>query len=145
MKTVAALEVNITKSIKAPKEKIWEIITTPEHIRQFLFGTTVRTNWKEGQPITFEGVWDGKSYHDKGMIIQVEEFKTLRHSFWSSNSGKEDKPENYVVVNYEIIDKGDACDLVITQDGVKTEKELEHLTSNWARVAEGIKQIAEEL
>jgi uncharacterized protein YndB with AHSA1/START domain len=146
MKAVATtLEVNVSINIKAAKEKIWETITTPELIQQFLFGTTVHTTWKENQPITFEGVWQGKQYKDKGIVLEVVENKTLKHSFWSSLAGKEDKPENYVMVTYEITDKGDECELTITQDGVKDEKELEHLTSNWTKVAEEIKRIAEEL
>ena len=139
------LEVSITKKIKASKEKLWETLTNPDSIRNFLFGTTVKTDWKEGGPITFEGSWEGKTYKDKGKILTVDREKTLRHTFWSSLSGKEDKPENYVTVTYDINDNGDSCDLVITQDGVKNEKELEHLKGNWEKVADGIKQLAEEI
>jgi uncharacterized protein YndB with AHSA1/START domain len=139
------LEVTVSRKIKAPKEKIWQTITTPDYIRNFLFGTTVSTTWKEGSAITFEGNWQGKTYSDKGKIVTFEPEKTLKHTFWSSLSGKEDKPENYVMVTYEINDNGDSCELIITQDGVKTEDEQKHLQDNWGKVADGIKRLAEEV
>lgn len=145
MKTATLHELRITTSVKAPKEKVWEVLTTPDQIRQWLFSTTVTTDWLEGSPIIFEGTWQGKVYHDKGKIIECTPHKTLRHSFWSSMSGKEDKPENYVLVSYELDDKGDTCDLTISQDGIRTEKEREHLEQNWKTVAQGIKTLAEEL
>ncbi len=145
MKTDTIHEVRISTTIKAPKQKVWEVLTTPEHIRQFLFGTTVQTDWREGNAITFEGIWEGKPYKDKGVVREFEPLKSLKHTFWSSNSGKEDKPENYVLVGYELHDNGDSTELIITQDGVKTEKELKHLEQNWSKVAQGIKTLAEEV
>ena len=145
MKTDTMHEVRISTSINAPKEKVWEILTTPEYIRQFLFGTTVTTSWREGSPITFEGVWEGKTYNDKGVIKEFDALKSLKHTFWSSNSGKDDKPENYVLVSYELHDNGDSTELVIIQDGVGNEKEQKHLEQNWITVARGIKGLAEKV
>ncbi len=49
---------------------------------------------KEGSPINYEGEYDGKKYHDKGIIKKNEPGKLLQSTYWSSMAGKEDIPEN---------------------------------------------------
>ena len=43
----------------------------PEAIKQYMFGTNVVTDWREGSPITWKGEWQGKSYEDKGVMFPL--------------------------------------------------------------------------
>jgi len=88
--------------INAPVNKVWEALTNPSLIKQYLFGTNTITDWKKGSPITYEGEWQGKSYKDKGVIVDIITEKLLHTTYWSSMSGKEDRPENYNNVLYEV-------------------------------------------
>ena len=54
-----------TLSIKAPASKVWEALTSPEWIKQYLFGTNVIADWKVGSPIRFTGTWKGKNTKTK--------------------------------------------------------------------------------
>jgi uncharacterized protein YndB with AHSA1/START domain len=47
--------------IDAPLAKVWEALVHPDLIKQYLFGTTVVSDWKEGSPITWKGKWQGKA------------------------------------------------------------------------------------
>jgi uncharacterized protein YndB with AHSA1/START domain len=140
MKNIIAKE-NMT--IKAPTSKVWEALTNPEIIKQYFFGTYASSDWKEGSPITFKGEWEGKKYEDKGTILKVEPGKMLRYNFWSSMSGIEDKPENYVIITYDLRDKDGATDLTITQQNIPTEEMKEHSEQNWRRVLDGLKEVVE--
>ena len=51
-----------TIAINAPASRVWDALTKPDLIRQYLFGTQVTTDWRAGSPITYEGTWDGKAY-----------------------------------------------------------------------------------
>ncbi len=42
--------------IGAPKSKVWEALTKPDLIKQYLFGTQAITDWQVGSPITYKGV-----------------------------------------------------------------------------------------
>jgi uncharacterized protein YndB with AHSA1/START domain len=53
-----------TITLKAPAGKVWEALTKPELIQQYLFGTQVSTDWQVGSPVTYRGVWQGKPYED---------------------------------------------------------------------------------
>src|SRR5512137_2381004 len=89
-------------TINAPASKVWDALTKPDLIQQYLFGTEVTTDWRVGSPITYKGTWAGKTYEDKGRILQIEPGKLLVSTYWSSLSGVPDIPENYKTVRYEL-------------------------------------------
>jgi len=132
-----------TITIHAPTSKVWEALTKPEIIKQYLFGTTVTTDWRVGSPITYEGIWKGKAYKDKGKILQVEPGKLLVSTFWSALSGLPDAPENYQTVRYELAPEGSSTRLSITQDNNATQQDADHSAQNWQVVLEGLKKLLE--
>ena len=95
-------------TINAPASKVWEALTSPQMIQQYLFGTQVTTDWQVGSPITYRGVWQGKPYEDKGTILQVEPEKLLVSTYWSALSGLANLPENYNTVSYALSNDGQA-------------------------------------
>ncbi|MDF3076231.1 MAG: ATPase [Sphingobacteriaceae bacterium] len=130
--------------IKADVEQVWDALVNPEKIKHYLFGTQTSSDWKVGSPITFKGEWEGKSYEDKGTILEIERPRLLKYSYWSSMSGKEDKPENYVNVTYRVQENDGSCILTISQGGIKSETELEHMDQNWSHVLQSIKELVEQ-
>jgi len=130
-------------SINAGKSKVWKAITTPQEIKKYLMGTNVTSDWKEGSAITYQGEYNGKAYHDKGMIKKIEPGKLFQSTYWSSMGGKEDKPENYNLVTYKLTEEGGKTTVTLTQDNVQSEKEKEHVTQNWNMVLKKLKEVVE--
>ena len=131
--------------INAPVSKVWEALTNPSLIKQYLFGTNTITDWKKGSPITYEGEWEGKAYKDKGKIVDIIPEKLLHTTYWSSMSGKEDRPENYNNVLYEVEEQNGGTLVTISQDNIKDEKELEHMNQNWGIVLDSMKKLLEKV
>jgi uncharacterized protein YndB with AHSA1/START domain len=130
--------------INASVSNVWDALTKPELIKKYLFGTETVTDWKKGSPITFKGEWEGKKYEDKGTITDIEKEKVLRYTYWSSMSGKEDKPENYAQVSYEVKPVAGGTELTIIQEGNDTEKSRDHSESNWGYVLDNMKEMLEK-
>jgi uncharacterized protein YndB with AHSA1/START domain len=130
-------------TIDAPVEKVWEALTSPELIKKYFFGTNTQTDWKTGSPIRFSGEYEGKTYEDKGTILGIEQNKFLQYSYWSSMSGIEDKPENYVTITYRLQGDKNKTKLEITQENIPDEKMKEHSESNWQTVLKSLKQLVE--
>jgi len=131
-------------TIHAPAEKVWKALTDPAEIKKYFFGTNTHTDWQPGHPITFEGEWQGKKYQDKGTVLDFNPLKRIRYSYWSSMSGIEDKPENYVPITYELDSNNSETKLTITQENIPDEKMKEHSLENWNKVLEGLKKVVEE-
>jgi uncharacterized protein YndB with AHSA1/START domain len=133
-------------TINASTAKVWKALTNPELIKQYLFGTETISDWKVGSSITYRGTWQGKSYEDKGKVLQLIPERLFQSTYWSSMGGFEDKPENYATVTYELESvKHDAgTRLTVSQDNNATEKDREHSEKNWGIVLETMKALLEK-
>ncbi len=130
--------------INAPISKAWDALVNPELIKQYMFGTTVISDWKEGSSIVWKGEWKGNSYQDKGNIIKIEPEKILEVTHYSPLSGAADISENYHTVTYELIQEGDTTKIILTQDNNVNEEEKEHSEKNWQMFLEGLKELLEK-
>jgi uncharacterized protein YndB with AHSA1/START domain len=130
--------------INAPVSRVWDAITKPELIKQYLFDTDVISDWKVGSPILYRGEWKGKPFEDKGEILEIEPEKKLVSTHWSPLSGVPDQPENYHTVTYNLVSKDDKTELTITQDNNASEQEKAHSEENWKAVLLGLKNLLEQ-
>ncbi|MBS1652899.1 MAG: SRPBCC domain-containing protein [Bacteroidetes bacterium] len=128
MKTQFKIQYKTT--IKAPIEKVWEALTNPVILKQYFFGTEMITNWEIGSSIIFQGEWEGQKYKDKGEVLEYERNKKLSYSYLSSWSGKEDLPENYLWVCYEVKKDGTNTELTIHQSNYDEER-AKHSEKSW--------------
>jgi uncharacterized protein YndB with AHSA1/START domain len=142
---VKGFEAKKSVTINAPKAKVWDALTNPAKVKQYMHGTNLSTDWNEGSPIFWRGEWKGKSYEDKGTVLEVEAQRLLRYTHWSPMGGSEDKPENYHTVTYELSGDDGKTTLALTQDNNATEAEADKMAQdNWGPVLEGLKATAEK-
>ncbi|HEX5429985.1 MAG TPA: SRPBCC domain-containing protein [Patescibacteria group bacterium] len=131
-------------TINAPIEKVWQTLTDPELVKQWLFGTEMSVSeWAVGGKISYKGVWEGKTYEDKGEILELVPEQKLASTYWSGMSGLPDVPENYQKVSYILSEANDGTKLTIIQEGNPTEESAKHSESNWNTVLESFKKLAE--
>jgi uncharacterized protein YndB with AHSA1/START domain len=133
----------VTATIHAPSSKVWDALTKPELIKQYFFGTNVVTDWKVGSPIYYRGEWQGRTYEDKGIILENEPKKRLVSTHWSPLAGVPDSPEYYHTVTYVLSEHDDHTDVTILQDNNTSEDEKVHSEENWKMVLAGLKKVVE--
>jgi uncharacterized protein YndB with AHSA1/START domain len=105
-----------TIPINTTTERVWNALVNPDAIKQYMFGTNVVSEWREGSPITWQGEWQGKSYEDKGVILKLQPRRTIQYSHFSPLSGLPDKPENYHTVTIDLSADGDQTHVSLAQD-----------------------------
>jgi uncharacterized protein YndB with AHSA1/START domain len=127
--------------IDASADKVWETITT--HASDVNFGATVESDWKPGSPITWQGEWDGRSFEDRGEIIEAVRPHRLVLTHYSPMTGAEDVPENYHRITYELSGNGDGTHVEFTQDGNKTPDAATESENNWRQHLAAVKERAE--
>jgi uncharacterized protein YndB with AHSA1/START domain len=136
---VAELEILINVS----PDRVWEALTTPSLIKQYAFGSDVRSEWKVGSTITWAGEWQGRAYEDKGRVLEVQPGRRLVVTHWSPMAGVADSPDNYHTLVYELAAEGAATRLRFQQDNNATEDELAHSAENWRMVFKTLKELLE--
>ena len=118
------LKVKKTVEITASLMEVWEALTDRETIKKYFFGTEAISDWKEGSTLVFRGEWEGKSYEDKGTILEAIPGELLSYSYWSGFSGLEDTSENYSKVSYTLEQTVDGTLLNLEQKGFADEEAL---------------------
>ncbi|SNR29967.1 SRPBCC domain-containing protein [Flavobacterium sp. ov086] len=135
---------NKTISINAPISEVWNVLTNPDEIKEWLFGTIVISNWRVGEPILFTGSWQGTDYEDKGVILKFEAEKVFEYNYWSGFSGLPDSPENYSVILFELTANENKTILTLTHSNFATETMYEHSDKNWDATLDLMKKIIEK-
>jgi len=129
--------------IEATPQEVWKALTEPALIGEYMFGTQVETDWKPGSRITWKGEYEGKQFEDRGEILDVEPEHRLAMTHFSPLSGREDRPENYHTVVYELAEQGEGTLVSLSQDGNESEEAVEHSQSTWETVLAGLKETVE--
>lgn len=129
--------------INAPIEKIWDALVNPDLIKQYMFGTNVMSEWKEGSAITWKGEWQGKAYEDKGVILKLDKPHLLKYSHFSPLTGEPDLPENYHTVTIELSDQDGAVKVRLRQDNNATQEAKDHSEKNWGMMLADLKKLVE--
>ena len=79
------LAVTGTIDINVPVSKVWDTMTNPEIIKEYLFGTETVTDWKVGSEIVFQGEYNGQKYRDHGVILEYIPNELVSYSYWSGS------------------------------------------------------------
>jgi uncharacterized protein YndB with AHSA1/START domain len=138
--------VHLSKTIPAPADEVWRALTSPELASRYFLGARVESDCREGSPITFSGEWEGKSFKDKGEILEVRPGRRLTYSHYSPSSG-EDRPENYHTLTFDLEPRGDeATKVTLTQanltGGVK-QADIDHRADyekNWRALLDSLSE-----
>jgi uncharacterized protein YndB with AHSA1/START domain len=132
-----------TIKIKAPVEKVWEILTKPEFVKQWQYGSELITDWNIGSDIRFQIEWEGTLFEQWGKILDLKQNELIKYSLFAPRPGLEDKPENYFVMNYILkADKGHTI-LEIIQNDNRPGAVQEEPQGEENPILQGLKQIAE--
>jgi uncharacterized protein YndB with AHSA1/START domain len=130
-------------TIDASPDRVWKVITDPAAVKEFMFGADLVTDWTKGSPILWRGEWEGKSYEDKGEILEVDPGRRLVHTHFSPLGGEEDKPENYHTLTWTLEDQDSATRLTLSQDNNANQDAAEHSRGMWDMLVADVKKIAE--
>ena len=138
-----SLKVSENINIKGTAEQVWDALTNPAKIKEYMFGTEAVSSWKTGDEIIFQGEYEGQQYKDKGLIKNSTPGKTLQYDYWSAFTGLADAPENYSEVTFQIEGEKGVSTLSLNQVGFASAQSHEHSSVAWKNVLEKIKEIVE--
>ncbi|HEV7239920.1 MAG TPA: SRPBCC family protein [Thermoanaerobaculia bacterium] len=135
---MADLIAKATTTVDAPAEIVWDALVTPSIIKEYMFGTNVVSDWKEGSPIVWKGEWQGKAYEDKGVIQKIEPHRRLQYTHSSAGS------DEVHTITIELAEKGAQTEVTLSQDNNATEEAREHSEKNWQMMLDGLKKLLEQ-
>ena len=122
--------------IKSTPEKIWEAITSPDWTRRYFFNSGVRSDFRRGAKIEWEGPGGGAACD--GEILEIDppwRLVTTWRSLWEPGLAQEIASR----VTWEIEERANGCLLRVTHD------HLEHSPKTHGAVSTGWRIIVDTL
>ena len=140
------LRVDTTVIINTDAKQVWDALTDPEKIKEYLYGTETITDWKVGSTVIFQGEYQGHKYKDHGVILKNKPLEELSYSYWTGFSGLEDKPGNYAKIIYNLKPlAGDITEFTWTQIGFANEDGYKHSKNGMVDFLNKFKEVAERV
>lgn len=102
--------------ILAPARKVWSALTVPDLVKQWQYGAELVTTWAPGTPIIYRNEWNGQIYEQKGTVIEFTPESRLKYSLFVPGPDRQDIPEHYFSMTYELVESGGATSLLIRQE-----------------------------
>ena len=133
--------------VDAPREAVWAVLTEPEHVRAWQYGSELITDWSLGAPIRFVAQWQGQTFEQWGTVLGFEPQTRLSYSLFAPRPGLADLPENYFTMTYALTDDDGGTDVVITRDDPRPISDADDEAADDAEnpVLAALKQRAESL
>lgn len=141
--------IELKTTISTSAENVWDALTNPDKIEEYMFGARCESDWKPGSKTNFFVKQNDKEVTVvKGEVIRAEPNKYLEHTLFPANSGIQDTLENYIVVIYELESLSEnETELTITQKGYKyVENGMERYIETqkgWKAALPKLKEVAE--
>lgn len=121
-------------NVDASVGRVWDALTKPELVREYLFGTEMTADWRVGGAITYRGEWKGVAYEDTGTVLQFEPRKLLVTTHVSP-------PDQSHTVSWVLSATDRGTILTLTQDNNPTPESAQHAGKNWDMVLTALKRL----
>lgn len=132
-----------TITINAPTQKVWDIITKPEHVKLWQYGSHLLTTWEIGSDIKFRTEWGDKIFEQWGKVLEVKPKELIKYSLFAPRPDLEDKPENYFVMSYVLTEENGKTKLEIIQEDNRPNAVQEAPQGEENPVLQSLKKLAE--
>jgi uncharacterized protein YndB with AHSA1/START domain len=127
--------------IRTTPEKLWEALTDPKFSRQYWFGTSVESGWKEGSPWKLVAS-DGK-VTDLGEVLEIDPPRRMVIR-WQNEWKAELKAEGPSRCTFELERVGSAVKLTVTHQIDRSDSKLvTAVPGGWPRVLSNLKSLLE--
>jgi uncharacterized protein YndB with AHSA1/START domain len=134
--------------IAAPAERVWAVLTEPEHIAGW-FGDTASGDPHEGGEL----VLGWKEYGDSTVIVERYQPHSEFAFRWATEAGLRPAPGNSTLVEFTLTPEGDGTRLRVVESGFESldmtaERQTKHAEDNtdgWRIELGELKEYAESL
>ena len=134
-----------TLMIKAPVENVWDLLTNPEQVKLWQYGSILTTDWIVGTHIRFTTKWQNKIFEQWGTVLEIRPYELIKYSLFAPRPELEDKPENYFIMNYVLKAENVQTKLEIIQEDNRPGAIQEAPQGEENPILSALKKLAEEL
>ena len=126
-------------------ENVWDVLTKPELVKKWQYGSDLITDWEVGSDIRFRSEWEGKWFEQWGKVLEILPHQLIKYSLFAPGPGLQDKPENYFVMIYRLVKKDGHTMLEIIQEDNRPGAKQESHQGEENPILSSLKTLSESL
>lgn len=131
-------------TINCKATHLWEVLTSPEYSKEYMYSCAVQSSWIEGEAVTWSGFVGDQDVFLKGVLLKFQPYQIIKFSTFDPNIGLEDVEANYIHITYTIHELNNESQLTITNETFDGSLErMAQVNKGWDFVIEKIKEVAE--
>lgn len=121
-------------SIDAGANKIWQAISSADFMKKWMLDEELEINVGSvaGDPFIVKGNLHWVPFENRGFVLHSDQGKRFSYSHLSSLSGLKDIPQNYSIVDFNIITASPGTILELRLSNFPTESIYKHLVFYWS-------------
>lgn len=127
---MTGFEARAERVLPAPVDRVWRTLTSDDGHSAMMFGSTVVTDWQEGHAIEWRGEWQGRTFADRGVIVDLDPPRSLVVTHYSPLSGRPAEEATHCLT-WTLRPEGESTRVALVQDGNPTEEAAAHAADNW--------------
>jgi len=132
-----------TITIYASAQKVWDVVTKPEFVKLWQYGSDLLTTWEIGSEIKFSTLWEDKIFEQWGEVLEFRPYELVKYNLFAPRPDLEDKPENYFIMSYVLTAEIGRTKLEIIQEDNRPNAIQEEPQSDENPLLIALKQLAE--
>lgn len=137
----------VTCAVAAPLPVVWECLTRPEHMREWMGTPEMRividTDWGVGHPLIVRG-FHHAPFVNTGVVVDYAPMTRLSYTHLSSLSRLPAQPESYTALSFQLVPVGDTTALSLVAANFPTDTIYKHLQLYWRGTLTVLKRYAEQ-
>lgn len=125
--------------IRAPRDDVWQALTSSEHTPAYYFGTTVASTWRAGEPYSY--TFPDGNVALGGNIVEIDPPGRLVHTFvpgWN-----EDNELGESLVTWDLSEDDGVTCVNVVHEQLPAIPEAERIIDGWSRILSGLKTYLE--
>ena len=123
----------------SPKE-VWSALFDPAHAARVWFGSTLETDLRPGGFLKWTGVWEGKSFEDRSIVLDCEVAVFLDALYFSGFTGLTETPENRMRLTIRLAAEGAGTKVVLEQANFRDENSRDHSVGGWNGILDTVEK-----
>jgi uncharacterized protein YndB with AHSA1/START domain len=135
--------IKVHTTIRTPIRDAWALLVDPVRLGRLFWDSTVESDFVQGHPIVWKGVWEGKPFEDKGTIRQVQAPTLLQCTHWTPSSGP-DTEENYSLLTWKLSEENGGVRVTFLHENIATQAMKDHSEPMWKMLLERMKEMLEK-
>ncbi|HEX8546887.1 MAG TPA: SRPBCC domain-containing protein [Cytophagaceae bacterium] len=73
--------------INASAQRVWDILTKPELVKLWQYGSELQTTWAAGSAIRFKTEWESKIFEQWGTVLDIIPNESIKYSLFAPSQG----------------------------------------------------------